>query len=60
MSGGSGSTDLRRSEVELAQAILREGFPNHRIIGIENAREILSGGGSVACIAKPQYAGSAK
>ena len=37
-------------------AFLAELFPKHRIIGIENSREILLGGGNVACITMPQYA----
>ena len=41
----------------IAQATLAELFPDHRIIGIENSREILLGGGNVACITMPQYAG---
>ena len=41
----------------VAQATLAELFPGHRIIGIENSREILLGGGNVACITMPQYAG---
>ena len=40
----------------VAQATLAELFPKHRIIGIENSREILLGGGNVACITMPQYA----
>lgn len=40
----------------VAQATLAELFPQHRIIGIENSREILLGGGNVACITMPQYA----
>ena len=40
----------------LAQATLAELFPGHRILGIENSREILLGGGNVACITMPQYA----
>lgn len=39
-----------------AQALLRELFPQHRIIGIANTREILLGGGNIACITSPQYA----
>ncbi|MCG9730519.1 agmatine deiminase [Shewanella sp. Isolate13] len=42
---------------EPAQAILRELFPKHKVIAIQNAREILLGGGNVACITQPQYAG---
>jgi len=42
---------------EPAQAVLRNLFPNHTVIGIQNAREILLGGGNVACITQPQYAG---
>lgn len=41
----------------VAQATLAELFPEHRIIGIDNSREILLGGGNVACITMPQYAG---
>jgi agmatine deiminase len=37
-------------------ATLAELFPQQRIIGIENSREILLGGGNVACITMPQYA----
>ena len=40
----------------VAQATLAELFPQHRILGIENSREILLGGGNVACITMPQYA----
>ena len=40
-----------------AQQLLAGLFPDHEIIPIENAREILLGGGSVACITQPQYAG---
>ena len=39
-----------------AQATLAELFPKHRILGIDNSREILLGGGNVACITMPQYA----
>ncbi len=42
----------------VAQATLAELFPKHKIIGIENSREILLGGGNVACITMPQYAGT--
>ncbi|QFU22987.1 agmatine deiminase [Shewanella eurypsychrophilus] len=42
---------------EPAQAKLSALFPKHKVIGIENAREILLGGGNVACITQPQYAG---
>ncbi|WP_348630720.1 agmatine deiminase family protein [Mesorhizobium sp. M8A.F.Ca.ET.208.01.1.1] len=31
-------------------------FPDHKIVGIENSREILLGGGNVACITLPVYA----
>ena len=31
-------------------------FPDHRIVGVENSREILLGGGNVACITLPVYA----
>ncbi|CAN7531152.1 agmatine deiminase [Pseudomonas sp. LjRoot277] len=44
---------------QAAQATLAELFPQHKIVGIENSREILLGGGNVACITMPQYAGSA-
>ncbi len=40
-----------------AQALLKRLLPDHQIIGIENAREILLGGGNIACITQPQYAG---
>ncbi|MDO0944667.1 agmatine deiminase family protein [Chromohalobacter israelensis] len=40
----------------VAQATLAELFPRHRIVGIESSREILLGGGNVACITMPQYA----
>ncbi|QPC93665.1 agmatine deiminase [Mesorhizobium sp. INR15] len=40
-----------------AKATLAGLFPDHRIIGIENSREILLGGGNVACITLPVYAG---
>jgi agmatine deiminase len=39
-----------------AQQLLAELFPHHRIIGIPNTREILLGGGNIACITSPQYA----
>ena len=39
-----------------AQRLLAELFPKHRIIGIPNTREILLGGGNIACITSPQYA----
>jgi len=39
-----------------AQAKLAELFPRHRIVGIPNTREILLGGGNIACITSPQYA----
>jgi agmatine deiminase len=39
-----------------AQRLLAELFPRHRIIGIPNTREILLGGGNIACITSPQYA----
>jgi len=38
-----------------AKNLLAELFPNHKIIGIPNSREILLGGGNVACITSPQY-----
>ncbi|GAB5415294.1 MAG: agmatine deiminase [Congregibacter sp.] len=41
---------------EPAQAVLAGLFPTHEIIGIKNAREILLGGGNIACITQPQYA----
>ena len=43
-----------------AKAKLAELFPDHRIVGIENSREILLGGGNVACITLPVYAGQTK
>ena len=43
-----------------ARDILAGLFPKHRIIGIENSREILLGGGNVACITMPQYAAPIK
>ena len=43
-----------------ARNILAGLFPRHRIIGIENSREILLGGGNVACITMPQYAAPVK
>ncbi|BBP84431.1 putative agmatine deiminase [Pseudomonas tohonis] len=43
---------------QAAGAVLAELFPRHRIVGIENSREILLGGGNVACITMPQYAAS--
>jgi agmatine deiminase len=45
---------------EPAKAVLASLFPNHEIIGIKNAREILLGGGNIACITQPQYAGIRK
>ena len=42
---------------QAALATLAELFPQHKIVGIENSREILLGGGNVACITMPQYAG---
>ncbi len=44
---------------QVALATLAELFPRHKIVGIENSREILLGGGNVACITMPQYAGTA-
>jgi agmatine deiminase len=41
---------------EPAKAKLHELFPDHRIVGIPGSREILLGGGNVACITSPQYA----
>ena len=38
-----------------AKQLLTELFPHHKIIGIQNSREILLGGGNVACITSPQY-----
>jgi hypothetical protein len=43
---------------QVAMATLAELFPQHKIVGIENSREILLGGGNVACITMPQYAGA--
>ena len=43
-----------------AQALLADLFPRHRVIGIPNSREILLGGGNVACITSPQYATSGR
>jgi len=40
-----------------AKDVLHGLFPDHEIIGIPHAREILLGGGNVACITQPQYAG---
>jgi agmatine deiminase len=40
----------------VAMATLAELFPQQRIIGIENSREILLGGGNVGCVTMPQYA----
>ncbi|WP_355661143.1 agmatine deiminase [Halomonas salifodinae] len=40
----------------VALATLAELFPRHRVVGIENSREILLGGGNIACITMPQYA----
>jgi agmatine deiminase len=45
---------------EPAKAVLASLFPHHEIIGIKNAREILLGGGNIACITQPQYAGIRK
>ena len=39
-----------------AQRLLAELFPRHRIVGIADTREILLGGGNIACITSPQYA----
>ena len=47
-------------ETLIRQAVLRELFPHHEVVGIKNAREILLGGGNVACITQPQYAGIAR
>ena len=44
---------------QAAMATLAELFPQQKIIGIENSREILLGGGNVACITMPQYAAPA-
>ena len=38
-----------------AQQLLSKLFPNREVIGIKNAREILLGGGNIACITQPQY-----
>ena len=40
-----------------AQRALAEIFPDHRVVGIAGTREILLGGGNIACITSPQYAG---
>ena len=40
-----------------AKASLAELFPEHKVVGIKNSREILLGGGNVACITLPVYAG---
>lgn len=40
-----------------AKASLAQLFPHHEIVGIPNSREILIGGGNVACITLPIYAG---
>ncbi|MFU0507813.1 agmatine deiminase [Pseudaminobacter sp. NGMCC 1.201702] len=39
-----------------AKQVLAGLFPNHQIVGIANSREILLGGGNVACITLPVYA----
>ena len=41
---------------EPAQALLAQLFPDKEVIGLQNAREILLGGGNIACITQPQYA----
>lgn len=43
-----------------AQDILKKLFPNHKVVGLPNSRELLLGGGNVACVTQPQYAGLAK
>lgn len=43
---------------EKAQEILRNLFPNHQVIGLQNSRELLLAGGNVACVTQPQYAGN--
>ncbi len=45
---------------QVALATLAELFRQHKIVGIENSREILLSGGNVACITMPQYAGQKK
>ncbi len=39
-----------------AQELLGRLFPDKRVIGLKNAREILLGGGNIACVTQPQYA----
>ncbi|RXZ45285.1 agmatine deiminase [Crenobacter cavernae] len=39
-----------------AQQLLADLFPTHKIVGIPDTREILLGGGNIACITSPQYA----
>ena len=46
--------DPERTVVAVAPAA--RGEETDRILGIENSREILLGGGNVACITMPQYA----
>ncbi len=43
-----------------AKSALAELFPGHKIEGIQNSREILLGGGNVACITLPVYAGQTR
>ncbi|OQR33020.1 agmatine deiminase [Pseudomonas sp. T] len=44
----------------IAQGVLAELFPDKRVIGIDNSREILLGGGNIGCITMPQYAAPAR
>ena len=39
-----------------AQALLAQLFPDKTIIPVKNCREILLGGGNIACITQPQFA----
>lgn len=39
-----------------ALQLLAELFPQQRVVGIANSREILLGGGNIACITSPQFA----
>ena len=41
---------------KLAQQLLQSLFPDKEVIGLKDAREILLGGGNIACITQPQYA----
>jgi agmatine deiminase len=45
------------NDVPALQAI-QACFPERSVVGVPGCRDILVGGGSIACITQPQYAGS--